>query len=469
MKYTKYPNDPILFVDDEEQFLLSAEMTMASNRITNTKTCSDSRRVMELLDHESFSLVVLDINMPVVSGLDLLPQIVEKYPDIPVIIISAINDVDKAVDCMKMGALDYMVKPVDGTRLVTTIRKGLHLKEMFDENSRLKEYLLKDNILRPESFSHIITKDSSMRSIFKYIEAIAATPLPILITGETGTGKELIAKAIHLSSGRKGELVPVNVAGVDDQFFSDMLFGHKKGAFTGAEIERKGLIEQAVGGTLFLDEIGDLAMESQVKLLRLLQESQYYPLGSDIPKLSDARIIAATHKDIHVMQENDRFRKDLYYRLKAHQIHIPSLKERKCDINILVNYFLELAAEKLGKKTPTPPKELFTLLHNYNFPGNIRELEGIVFDAVSRHTGGILSMDIFKEKITVVPQSNNTTLHTELNDKLMFTENFPSLREAEQLVIEEALKRSDGNQTIAAELLGMTRRALNNRLVRAKE
>jgi DNA-binding NtrC family response regulator len=307
-----------------------------------------------------------------------------------------------------------------------------------------------------------------MRAIFKYIEAIARTPLPVLITGDTGTGKELIAQAIHDVSQREGELVPVNVAGVDDTLFSDTLFGHKKGAFTGADIERRGLIEQAEKGTIFLDEIGDLSIESQVKLLRLLQDRKYYPLGSDIAKLSDARVICATHRDIDTMKDNDAFRQDLYYRLQAHHVHIPPLKERKNDLPLLIDFFIEKASKELGKKKPTAPKELNTIISNYNFPGNVRELEGIIFDAVSMHKQGILALDSIKEKIfdkNASLKSAPTTID-DFNGKLIFTENFPTIAEAEEGMINEALKRADGNQTIAAQLLGISRRALNNRLRR---
>lgn len=468
-----YPQNPVLLVDDEEQFLLSAELTLSANGINNIITLSDSREVMKALDEQEFSLVVLDINMPHISGLELLPLIVEKYPEIPVVIITALNDVENAVYCIKEGAFNYILKPVDNTRLVTTIRGGLDIREIRNENVRLKKYLLKDELEHPDLFGHIITRSSKMRSIFKYIEAIARTRLPVLITGDTGVGKELIAKAIHDVSQREGELVPVNVAGVDDHLFSDTLFGHKKGAFTGAETERKGLIEQAQKGTLFLDEIGDLSIESQVKLLRLLQDGKYYPLGSDMAKLSDARIICATHRDIEKMKESNEFRKDLYYRLQAHHIHIPPLKERKKDIPLLVDHFLEKAAKELGKKRPTPPKELYTLLSNYPFPGNIREMEGIIFDAVSMHKSGILSLDSIKEKIFPHQngkQNESTPLtNYESEEKISFADDFPTLKEAEDLVINEALKRADGNQTIAARMLGMSRRALNNRLQRRND
>lgn len=468
----KFPSLPVLLIDDEEQFLFSASMTLSSEGINNILQCQDSREVMTLLAEQPVSLIALDMTMPYVSGWELLPQIVKDYPEIPVIVITAVNEVETAVNCMKSGAFDYMVKPVDDARLVTAIRRTLELRQVRDENTKLKQALLSDKLARPEAFEHIITRSQAMKSIFQYIEAIAETALPILVTGETGSGKELIARSIHTVSGRKGDFVAVNVAGVDDHLFSDTLFGHKKGAFTGADMDRKGLIEQAAGGTLFLDEIGDLNLESQVKLLRLLQEHQYYPLGSDIPKMSDARIVVATHQDMEAMQASNKFRKDLFYRLKAHNVHIPPLRERKEDIGLLLDHFLEKAADELNKKKPTPPRELAILLRTYQFPGNIRELEGMVYDAASRHKSGILSMESFKEQIQVRDDLdiNPTAVHPErLEDQpVIFGDPLPGLKDTENLLIEEALRRADQNQAIAAQLLGLTRRALNNRLQRSK-
>lgn len=305
-------------------------------------------------------------------------------------------------------------------------------------------------------------------AFFKYIEAVAATPLPILITGETGVGKELVAKAIHQLSRRQGEFVAINVAGVEDMMFSDTLFGHLKGAFTGADKPRSGLLEQAAGGTLFLDEIGDLRIESQVKLLRLLQEGKYYPLGADMPKQSDARLIAATHQELAALQSTGQFRKDLYYRLQAHHVHIPPLRERLEDIPLLIEYYLEKAAHTLHKKKPTAPQELARLLHTYSFPGNIREFQGMIFDAVSRHTSGVLALNSFREKIlqnSVQPLSA-AVQGDEARPALDFPDRLPTIKQTEQMLIAEALRRADGNQSIAASLLGLSRRALNNRLRR---
>ena len=466
----KYPKEPILIIDDEKEFLHSVELILASNMINNVNLCNDSLDVPANLKNKNYSLILLDLNMPNLSGLELLPQIIEENPEIPVIIITAINDVESAVNCMKMGAYDFVVKPVDEARLITIVKRGLDIREIRSENTRLKQSILNRKLRDTKAFENIVTNNEQMRSIFQYIEAIADTKLPLLITGETGVGKELFAEAVHKVSGRIGKIVTINVAGVDDTLFSDTLFGHKKGAFTGAEKERKGLIEEAKEGSLFLDEIGDLSLESQVKLLRLLQDSTFYPLGSDLAKLTDARIIVATNKNIQKMQFENSFRKDLFYRLKAHRIHIPPLRDRKEDIPLLVDHFLEKASNELDKKKPTPPKELYTLLKNYSFPGNVRELEGIITDMVSRHTSGILSIDsinnIIDENslINFDPISENS----KSNSEIIFPEVLPKLKEIEVQTINEALLRADGNQSIAAKILGISRRALNNRLQRGK-
>jgi DNA-binding NtrC family response regulator len=313
----------------------------------------------------------------------------------------------------------------------------------------------------------MVTQSPVMRSIFQYIESISISPQPILITGETGVGKELVANAIHKLSQRKGAFVPVNVAGLDDNIFGDTLFGHRKGAFTGADQARSGLVEQASGGTLFLDEIGDLSPASQVKLLRLLQDGEYFPLGSDVGKRSDARAVVATNQDIQALQESGKFRKDLYYRLCAHHIHIPPLRERREDLPALLDHFLEKASETLGKKKPTPPRELLTLLSTYRFPGNIRELQSLVLDAVSGHRTGKLSMEVFKSYIRQKqPTLDIDSKHLLQVENLMvsFSDPLPTLKQTEQLLISEAMKRAGGNQAIAARLLGITRQALNKRL-----
>lgn len=469
-----HPVKPILMVDDEEQFLLSAGVTLAGKGLTNVIECADSTKVMALLKKTEVAMVVLDLIMPGISGLELLEQIHREYPDLIVVMLTAINEVETAVKCMQSGAFDYILKPVDPARLTTTIKTALTFQQMREENIRLKQSFLTGSLKQPGHFSKIITQNEQMKSIFRYIEAVAPGPLPVLITGDTGVGKELIAEAIHLASDRSGNYVAINVAGLDDHLFSDTLFGHKKGAFTGADRDRPGLIEKAAGGTLFLDEIGDLRPESQVKLLRLLQEnSSYYPIGSDVPRECSARIICATNVNLQELQKSGDFRKDLFYRLQTHHIRIPSLQERKDDIAVLLQFFFEKAARKLNKKQPQVPPELLTLLSNYPFPGNIRELESMVYDALSRHQSGRISLMAFRDKIRLnMPEMYSEACEppeSAMAGEWKFPDPLPSLKDFEQRLIDEALKRTGGNQRQAAELLGLSRRALNNRIQRSQE
>ena len=461
------PQRPILLVDDEAQALTSFEMTLRSARMSHFISCHDSRDVLPVLAREEIEVMLLDLWMPHVSGEELLQKITADYPDLPVIIITGADDVETAVRCMRQGAFDYIVKPVEKSRLVSSVRRAVELRELHRENQSLKARVLSDQLNRPEVFSAIVTVNPGMRSIFQYVEAVAPSPRPLMITGDTGVGKELVARAVHILSNRKGAFVPVNVAGLDDHVFADTLFGHKRGAFTGAMEARAGLLEQAAGGSIFLDEIGDLSAISQVKLLRLLQEGEYLPLGSDLVKRSDARIVVATNQDLEAARNSGRFRKDLYYRLCGHHIHILPLRERREDLPVLLDYFLEKAAVSLGKKKPTPPDELVKLLASYHFPGNVRELESMVYNAVSLHASGKLSMDAFKSEIfKKQPELSGGPADAmeEAAGVLAFPEPLPTLKQAEQLLVGEALHRAGGIQSVAAMMLGITRQALNKRL-----
>jgi len=461
------PINPILIVDDELSILLAIDTTLQLSGFNNIITCQDSREVNHILQNKIVELILLDLNMPHVDGETLLDQIHQEYPDIPVIIVTGVVDVDTAVHCMKVGAFDYIVKPVEEGRLLATVNRALDFLELKRENLALKQRILKEDLENPEAFKDIITKDKKMFSIFQYIESIAGSSQPVLIQGETGVGKELIARAVHRLSRPKGNFVAVNVAGLDDNVFSDTLFGHVKGAFTGADRDRSGLIEKASSGTLFLDEIGDLSSSSQVKLLRLLQEREYFPLGLDEPRKTNARIVASTLADLKSLEHAGKFRKDLNYRLSIHQIHMPPLKERKQDIRLLTDHFLKLAAAELGKKPPTPPEELYTLLSTYCFPGNIRELQSMVFDAVSRHKSKVLSMDVFKAHIHREQESRNPrkiVKDPENSYPIAITGDFPTIKEVTLWLISEAMNRSDGNQSIAAGMLGISQQALSKRL-----
>ena len=462
---------PVLLVDDEDHILTTSRLFLQNSGIGDILTVSHSRDVLPLLESQPVAVIVLDLHMPHISGLELLPKIVRDFPEIPVIMVTANDAIETVVECMRTGAFDYLVKPVDPSRLVVSVRKALEMSGLSNELSSLKQVLLTDELRHPDVFATMVTGNKKMRAIFQYMEVVAGTRQPIMITGETGVGKELVARAIHQLSGRKGNYVALNVAGLDDMMFSDTLFGHKKGAFTGADLAREGLITRAAGGTLFLDEIGDLNESSQIKLLRLLQEHEFYPVGSDILSKSDARIVLATNRDLQKMIAAGRFRNDLYYRLCAHQVQIPPLRERLDDIPQLLNHFLTTSAMMVNKKKPTPPPELAVLLSIYHFPGNIRELEALVFDAVARHGSGILSMESFRaaigdERAAVSPATASQPSND--NPLTSLFGHFPTIAEVEDYLIREAMNLAKGNQGIAGKLLGMGRQTLNKRL-KAKE
>jgi len=471
MMKSRGPLPPVMLVDDEPEILFGTGVILRKAGLNNVESIGDSRAVLPFLAKQEAGVVVLDLQMPHISGKELLVEIAANYPHVPVIIMTAANDLDTAVECMKSGALDYLTKPIEPTRFVACVRKALEINALRREVVSLRDSLLSARSRDESAFSAFTTRSARMAGIFGYLEALAETPQPVLVSGETGVGKELAARAIHTLSGRNGRFVAVNSAGLDDSMFSDTLFGHKKGAFTGADQARDGMIAMGADGTLFLDEIGDMAMASQIKLLRLLQEGEYYPLGSDVARFNEARIIVATNMDLQKLVAEGLFRKDLYYRLSAHHVRIPPLRDRFEDIPLLLELFLNEAAITLGKKKPSYPPELMAYLASHDFPGNIRELKGMVFDAMARHKGGVLSLAVFKEAI-----GKNAPLAGRISRPCRDADQwpdlslcFPTLKEAERKLVQEALERAGGNQGAAASLLGISRQALNKRLKKKDE
>lgn len=472
MERKLYPAFKLLLVDDERPFLRSLSLTLERlGGISNVVLCQDSRKVPEIIDQGEIGLVILDLNMPGLSGKDILEIISRDYPEIGVIIISGINLIENAVECMKLGAIDYYVKTTEEDRLIRGIYRAIQFIEMQQAHQEIRKRLLGKSLEHPEIFREIVTNDKAMNSIFQYIESVAPSSQPILITGESGVGKELIAKACHDLSGDTGPLVSVNVAGLDDTIFSDTLFGHVPGAYTSANEHRVGMIEKAAGGTLFLDEIGDLSIPSQIKLLRLLQNGEYYPLGSDKPKRLKSRIIVATHQDLEKKEAAGEFRKDLYYRLYTHHVDIPALRDRRGDIQALLDHFLAQASKSIGKKIPTYPKELLTLLSNYSFPGNIRQLQSMVLDAMSTHKGGVLSLETFKKKMGQMTYPVDLPNDEEEDRKCVFSpsEPLPHIRKVADMLVLEAMHRAKGNQSIACRLIGISQPALSKRLKKLEQ
>ncbi len=455
MNITLKPEKPIIIVDDEPEILLAVDTTLRMAGFNHIITLGDSRDVMGQLKEKAAALIILDLNMPHMNGERILNLVNCDFPEIPVIVLTGTIDIETAVRCMKQGALDYVVKPVKEERLLTTVNQALTFRGLVKSGFQTPDCKHSDGLKNPGAFEKIITRNQKMVSIFQYAESVSTTSQPVLIIGETGVGKELISRSLHDLSGRKGKLVTVNVAGLDDTIFSDTLFGHVKGAFTGADTHRQGLIEQAEGGTLFLDEIGDLALSSQVKLLRLLQEGEYMPLGSDKTRFTDARIIASTNRDLMSLEKRELFRKDLIYRLSTHTITIPPLRNRIDDLPLLLAHFIRDAARELNKQVPIIPESTILHLKAHPFQGNIRELKSIIFDNMSRYQSGNLSPDLFR-----------SPHQTEINfspDKKTFSK-LPTLKEATWDLVDKAMNQTNGNQSAAAKILGISQQALSKRL-----
>jgi DNA-binding NtrC family response regulator len=456
----------VLVVDDNVDFLNEVRLMLLSNDIKDIIALDSGSRVIEEVEKGGIAVILMDWMMPETSGADLLPLLIQRFPHIPVIVMTAVSDVQTVVGCIKMGAFDYITKPVDVNRLLSSISKAFQLNELAIQNRRLKEYLMGDTLLRPDYFSSIITANPRMQALFKIIETMAGNTNPVLVTGETGVGKELFARAIHATSGLSGPFVPLNAAGLDDMMFADTLFGHKKGAFTGAHEQREGLIAKAQGGTLFLDEIGDIGVESQMKLLRLLQEREYYRLGSDALIKSNARIIAASNCDFEAMMASGKFRRDLYHRLRNHHIHIPPLRERRGDIPLLIESFLQKAAESCGRPVPSINSHTMDMLVSYDYPGNVRELQHFVEQAVScNHSATLDISDFIGLQIGDDAPKRSLQILREGGFQLKASfDEFPDMGKVEQLIIEEALRITAGNKTQAADLLGISRPTLNRKL-----
>jgi len=419
-------------------------------------TCHDPHDALRLIRRERFSLILLDLAMPGMSGEELLALVRQERPSMPVIIVTAFNDAETAMRCVHAGAYDYLTKPLDKARLLTTVKRTLDAWALRDENLRLKQSLLGVGSTDLSAFNAQLTGDECMLSVFRYAQAIAASAEPVLITGETGTGKDLMARALHSISGRRGEFVVINVAGLDEHMFSDVLFGHSKGAYTGATALRGGLLQKAAEGTIFLDEVGDVALSLQTRLLRVLESGDYYAGGSDSLCRSSARVIVATNRDVEALCAGGRMRPDLYYRLDVHHIHLPPLRERGDDVMLLAQAFARSAAEAAGVPIPVLERDVADLLMQYEWPGNVRELRAVITDAV-RAQRGVIGTDWLRTKLRM---ENGRRLHSVNQGR----NDLPTLRESTDALVRQAMQQAGGNQCQAARLLGISQPALSKRL-----
>ncbi|MDA8164855.1 MAG: sigma-54 dependent transcriptional regulator [Desulfobacteraceae bacterium] len=461
MEKNRSPLQPILLIDDEPHILNGFSVALLTAGFDNLIRCQDGRQVGDLIARQEMEVVLLDLMLPHVSGQEILRRLQEEQPQVPVIILTGVDEVTTAVQCMRGGAFDYIVKPVDGELLLASVRRAMDVRQLRRENTLLARRILSGGVENPDAFAAIVTRNRRMEAIFRYCEAIAEGRQPVLITGETGTGKELVARALHELSGRSGELVAVNVAGLDDHVFSDALFGHARGAFTGADRVRAGLAEKAGAGTLFLDEIGDLSEPSQVKLLRFLENGEFYPLGADAPKSSSARVLAATSRNLEEAVAAGSFRRDLYFRLRTHHIQVPPLRERRDDLPLLLAHLLEEAGREFQREELACDPEVVQVLAAYDFPGNVRELKALVYDAVAGLSGDRITPAAFARLAGDQPGAEGAD-----GDWAGRLQRLPSLKEASEALVEEALRRTGQNQRAAAMLLGITPQALNQRLKR---
>ena len=380
-----------MVVDDEVDFLDSVRRGLVSSGFANVSVESDPLKARARFEQgESIDVVLLDVHMPLMNGIELLAYIKDHSPDTECIMISALDEARKAVECLRKGAYDYLVKPVSRDDLVLSVRRALEREKLL----KIVDLIKKDtppDLVHPEVFKPIVTRSARMIKILKEAELHAESDVSILITGESGTGKELLAKAIHLVSPRaRFPFTPLNMVSIPGNLFDAEFFGHVKGAFTGAEKDRTGYLEHTNRGTLFLDEIGDLPPEFQGKLLRVLQDGEYIKLGTNKSQKADIRFVAATNQDLDKMVVKGTFRKDLYYRLKGTWLHLPPLRERKEDIPLLIEKYLE---EFRGTGKPLGIDEgAMSSLMNFDYPGNIRELRSIIQSAVNLAQGKSVSV-----------------------------------------------------------------------------
>jgi DNA-binding NtrC family response regulator len=442
----------ILIVDDEKSLLdlLSIVLKKDGYRV---KTCLTPARVFELFDKEAFDLVICDIKLPEISGLEILKYVRENRPETPVIMITAYGSLKQAVEALKAGAIDYILKPFDVEELKIIIAQELEKRRLKEEN-----ILLKRNLQEKYSFENMIGKSKAMQEIYNLIEKTAANDSTVLISGESGTGKEMAARAIHLL-GRRGEhpFVSINCAALPENLLESELFGHTRGAFTGAVADKKGMFEVAQRGALFLDEVGEMAPWTQVKLLRALQERKIRRVGGTEEIPVDVRIIAATNQDLKKRIEEGKFREELYYRLNVIAFEMPALRKRTEDIPLLVSHFLQKYCQKMGKKMKRVAPEVINYLEMYPWPGNVRELENIIERIVAiedRET--ITAASLPREIITpprkgfvqpLIPPGFNLTNHVD---------------EVTKGFIHEARMMAGGNLRRTAMLLGISYRSLRH-------
>jgi len=438
----------ILVVEDEEKLrrVIQLQLASAGYEVDLAGSAEEGIKVVDRAD-----LVLTDLKLPNMDGLEFLSRIRLQNAHVPVIMMTAFGSVETAVEAMKAGATDFLLKPFGYDHLQQVVAKALEVRALRDENRQLKAELG-----RRYEFDNIIGRSPGMQEIFETIERVAPTRATVLLAGESGVGKDLIARAIHFHSPRRDRpLVKINCTALPENLMESELFGYEKGAFTGANTSKPGKFEQADTGTVFLDEIGDVPAPIQVKLLRILQEREFERLGSNTTRHIDVRVIAATNQDLRAALEQGTFREDLYYRLNVVPINIPPLRDRKHDIPFLANHFIHKLAPDSGSRVESITEAGMEKLVAYHWPGNVRELENVIERGLVMCTGTTLDAADIRLESAPRPRANH--------DSHFLPEGL-TLDQYEQEILKEALRRADGNKSQAARLLGLTRNALRYRL-----
>jgi len=449
----------ILVVDDERSMREFLEILLSKEGHDVTCVDGGEQAIERATDPNEFDLVITDLKMPRVGGIEVLERFKYHAPETEVIVMTAYSTAETAIAAMKRGAYDYLSKPFQVDEISVIVEKCLEKRSLSIENRRLRSELQSRY-----RFDNILGKSEAIRKVFDVIERVSRSRASVLVSGETGTGKELIAKAIHYNSERKNlPFVVVNCGAIPDQLMESELFGHLKGSFTGAVADKKGLFDEATGGTLFLDEIGEMGLSVQVKLLRALQERRVKPVGGLRETEVDVRIIAATNRNLEDEVKNRRFRDDLYYRLNVIRIEVPSLRKRRDDIPILAHHFLEKFSDEIGKNLRGFEPEVLELLKAYNFSGNVRELENIIEHAVTFEGNDVITVDSLPNSVKR-PRSNTPSWigRIEVTPTGMDLEEI--LGDTEKRYLVEALRLTRGVKTEAAKLLNVSFRSIRYKL-----
>jgi DNA-binding NtrC family response regulator len=442
--------ETILVVDDEKSILDLLSMVFKKEGF-QVKTSPGTPNVYELVDDDDFDILICDIKMPKVDGMELLKHVKKQKPIVPVIMITAYGSVKQAVEALKVGALDYVVKPFDIEELKILVSHGLEEKKIREEN-----ILLKKSFREQSSFENMIGKSKAMREVFGLIEKVATTDSTVLVTGESGTGKEMAARAIHaLSRRRERPFVSINCAALPENLLESELFGHTKGSFTGAVADKKGMFETAHAGTIFLDEVGELSPWTQVKLFRVLQERRIRRVGGTDEILVDIRIIAATNQDLKKRIEEGKFREELFYRLNVICFEMPALRRRTEDIPLLIQHFLQKHCEKMGRKTKRLTPEVISFLEAYAWPGNVRELENLIERTVAVEERETITVSSLPRDILEMRRSEDAPAVLRPGFDLE-----GHLDQIAKKYIQEAGSASSGNMKKMASLLGVSYRSL---------